>query len=609
MADWQSHYPNDDGENPEEDEENEVETKYAGRDSLIFLVDASEAMFAADGNDISPFEMTIQCIRSVYTSKIISSDRDLLAVVFFGTGTHKNSGDFKHIYVLHDLDTPGAKRVLELDKYKEETGRRHFREELGQSSDVSLGEALWVCSNLFSDVKLKLSHKRVMLFTNNDDPHANDSAKARTARTKASDLQETGIILDLLHLRKPGGFDISIFYRDIINTADGEDLSLRFEESGKVDDLLRKVRAKDFKKKAMSRLNLKLGDGLELSVGVFLLIRSVTKPWAVRLSRESNEQVKTKTRWFNRETGSLLLPSNTKRAQIYGSRQITMEKEETEELRKFDEPGLQLVGFKPLSLLKRHHHIRPAQFMYPEESIITGSTILFGALLTKCLDREVYMLCRYTNRRNTPPRFVALVPQREEVDEQKIQTMPSGFHLVFLPFADDIRKVNYPEKVVANQDQVDKVKAVIHKLRFKYRAESFENPAIQQHFRNLEALALDLPEPETTEDVTLPKNDMINKRMGQLAEEFNELVYPPGYNPEAGATYKRKAGDAGRTGDKRPKAEVVSLSEEEVRQHVRKDSLGKLTVPVLKEVCRQYGLKTGKKQELMDAISAHFTAN
>lgn len=35
-------------------------------------------------------------------------------------------------------------------------------------------------------------------------------------------------------------------------------------------------------------------------------------------------------------------------------------------------------------------------------------------------------LCRYTIRRNTPPRFVALVPQEEEVDEQKVQIAPPG---------------------------------------------------------------------------------------------------------------------------------------------------------------------------------------
>lgn len=97
-------------------------------------------MFESDGDVETPFDMTIQvrmnklliakgrafipftendflltltcvrffqCIRNVYTSKIISSDRDLLSVVFYGTENNKNSADFKHIYVLQDLDNPG----------------------------------------------------------------------------------------------------------------------------------------------------------------------------------------------------------------------------------------------------------------------------------------------------------------------------------------------------------------------------------------------------------------------------------------------------------------------------------------------------------------------
>ncbi len=47
-------------------------------------------------------------------------------------------------------------------------------------------------SNLYSDIKLRLSHKRLMIFTCRDDPHGGDGAKDRQARTKAADLKETG---------------------------------------------------------------------------------------------------------------------------------------------------------------------------------------------------------------------------------------------------------------------------------------------------------------------------------------------------------------------------------------------------------------------------------
>ncbi|XP_010582172.1 X-ray repair cross-complementing protein 6 [Haliaeetus albicilla] len=610
MSEWVSYYRSE-GPGPEEEDEDEqqegteavADYRFSGRDSLIFLVDASKAMFESDGDGVTPFDMTVQCIRNVYTSKIISSDRDLLGVVFYGTEKNKNLADFKHVYVLQELDNPGAKRVLELDQYRGDEGRVLFRETFGHNADYSLGEALWACSNLFSDVRVRLSHKRIMLFTNEDDPHANDSAKAKLARTRAGDLRDTGIILDLMHLKKPGGFDISLFYRDIINTAEDEDLGIQPGESGKLEHLMKKVRAKETNKRALVRLNLYLNKDLSLSVGVFNLIQKAYKPYPVKLYRETNEPVKTKTRMFNGKTGSLLLPSDTKRAQTYGNRQIVMEKEETEELKRFDSLGLYLIGFKPLSMLKQHHHVKPSQFIYPEESLVSGSTTLFNALLMKCLEKQVMALCRYTARRNTPPRFVALVPQEEEVDEQKVQIAPPGFHIIFLPYADDKRNVDFTEKVPASREQVEKMKEIIQKLRFKYRADSFENPVLQQHFRNLEALALDMMEPEQAEDLTMPKAEEMNRRLGNLVEEFKQLVYPPDYNPDGKAVKRKQASDS--QTEKRPK---VELSKDELRSHVQKGTLGKLTVPVLKDVCRLYGLKGGgKKQELMDALTEYFS--
>ncbi|EFB16518.1 hypothetical protein PANDA_019481, partial [Ailuropoda melanoleuca] len=579
------------------------EYTYSGRDSLIFLVDGSRAMFESQGEvELTPFDMSIQCIQSVYTNKIISSDQDLLAVVFYGTEKDKNSVNFKNIYVLQELDNPGAKRVLELDQFKGEQGKKHFQDLIGHGSDYSLSEVLWVCANLFSDVRVKMSHKRVMLFTNEDDPHGDDSAKASRARTKAGDLRDTGIFLDLMHLRKRGGFDISLFYRDIISTAEDEDLGVHFEESSKLEDLLRKVRAKETRKRVLQRLKFKLSKDIALTVGMYNMVQKAFKPPPVRLYRETNEPVKSKTRTFNVNTGSLLLPSDTKRSQNYGNRQIVLEREETEELKRFDEPGLILIGFKPLIMLKKHHYLRPSLFVYPEESLVNGSSTLFSALLTKCLEKEVMAVCRYTPRQNIPPYFVALLPQEEELDDQKIQLTPPGFQLVFLPYADDKRRVPFTEKVLANPEQIDKMKAIVQKLRFNYRSDSFENPVLQQHFRNLEALALDLMEPEQAVDLTLPKIEAIDRRLGSLVNEFKELVYPPDYNPE-GKVPKRKQGDEG-SGSKRPKME---LSAEDLRAHVSKGTLGKLTVPMLKEACRVYGLRGGlKKQELLDVLTKHF---
>ncbi|XP_008304591.1 X-ray repair cross-complementing protein 6 [Stegastes partitus] len=605
MAEWNTYYRNEDeDEEQEEGEQSGGDYRITGRDSLVFLVDASKEMFIkGEDGEPSNFDMTMQVVRSVYMSKIISSHRDLVALVFYGTEQSKNPrNSFKHVYVYHDLDEPGAKRVQDVDALRGEKGAQLAAETMG-SGATSLGDALWCCANLYSDIKLRLSHKRLMIFTCRDGPHGGDSVKDRQARTKAGDLKETGVVIDLMHLMKPGGFDVSLFFCDIISPpGDDGELGLQVEPCEKLEDLQKRVRAKEQKKRAMARLNLCLGEGLNLAVGIYATAVTARKPGAIKLYRETNEPVRSKTRTFHTQTGSLLLPSEIKKAQVYGNKQIVMERDEVDAIKKFDDPGLFLIGFKPMEKLKLHHHIRPAVFLYPEEEQVKGSACLFSALLKKCSERNVFALCRCIARRNYPPRFVALVPQHEEVDEGNAQIKPPGFNVIYLPYADDLRTLDVPHCPAASQIQVDKMKEIVSKLRFKYRGDAFENPVIQQHYRNLEALALDMMAPEDIEDLIMPKVNQMDGRLGPLVDEFKDLVYPENYNPESKPAAKRKTADAGGGAEKKPKVEVT---EGELKAHVQNGTLGKLTVPVLKEACKQFGIRTTgtKKQELIDALT------
>lgn len=89
------------------------------------------------------------------------------------------------------LFSAGAKRVRDIDALRGEKGAQLAAQTMG-SGETSLGDALWCCANLYSDIKLRLSHKRLMIFTCRDVPHDGNSAKDRQARTKAGDLRETG---------------------------------------------------------------------------------------------------------------------------------------------------------------------------------------------------------------------------------------------------------------------------------------------------------------------------------------------------------------------------------------------------------------------------------
>lgn len=595
-----------------DDDENEEEefTFQAGaqRDGLIFLIDCSKSMFDKDDEDNeeeeSHFQLCLRCAQTTLQNKIISSDKDLVGIVFYGTEKSQNPSDFKHVYVYQGLEQPGAERILELENLVDD-GLKTFEKDFGHNTAYSLNDALWTCQNMFANSSQKVGFKRIMLFTNNDNPHAGAPQLQRQAKTKAGDLKETGIELELMHLQKPNeSFEVDKFYKDLLYSAD-DDFTELANPAERLEELLTRVRSKDHKKRALRRIPLTLGPGLELGVGVYTLVRPCYKPTAVKLSRNTNEELKTHSKTYLRETGEVLMPQDLKKAQTYGGKRISFENDEINQIKNFGETGFQLMGFKPSSLLKKYYHVKPAQFIYPDETTITGSTTLFTALLKKSLERDVTAICKYISGKNFPPRFVALVPQEEEFDKHKVQISPPGFHVIYLPFADDFRKVKFEEQPKAGSEQVEKAKEMIKKMKFTFNSENFENPSLQKYWRNIEALALDRTAPEEVEDFTLPDDERMLKRAGEAIDNFKDMVFPSGYEP---GSKKRKAGGAtGNAAAKKAKTADASASID-VKKEAEEGRLGKLTVAVLKEIVKKEKISTSgtKKADLIDAINDHF---
>jgi len=66
-----------------------------------------------------------------------------------------------------------------------------------------------------------------------------------------------------------------------------------------------------------------------------------------------------------------------------------------------------------------------------------GSRRTFTALLSSMIKKGKIGLVRALTRKNASPSFCALLPQEE--GEREGWAEPGGFHLIPLPFADDIR--------------------------------------------------------------------------------------------------------------------------------------------------------------------------
>lgn len=78
---------------------------------------------------------------------------------------------------------------------------------------------------------------------------------------------------------------------------------------------------------------------------------------------------------------------------------------------------------------------------------------MFKALLDKCLEKDKFILCEILIRSNAAPRLAALIPQQEEKDDEvkHIQKCPAGFHLIYMPYADDFRQIDRKVEVKRKQ--------------------------------------------------------------------------------------------------------------------------------------------------------------
>jgi hypothetical protein len=95
----------------------------------------------------------------------------------------------------------------------------------------------------------------------------------------------------------------------------------------------------------------------------------------------------------------------------------------------------------------------------------------------------------------------------------------------------------------AANDEVELFKNVIRGLKFKYRADKFENPALQTLWRNIEATALNKGEPDEFVDLTIPSVENQNRKIAGFVDELKQMIFPPGYvmgTTKKSAAAKRK---------------------------------------------------------------------
>ena len=165
------------------------------------------------------------------------------------------------------------------------------------------------------------------------------------------------------------------------------------------------------------------------------------------------------------------------------------------------------------------------------------------------------------------------------------------------------------------------MRAVIKQLHMPkgYKPEKFSNPALQWHYRILQAIALDEEQPDKPEDHTRPKYRLIRKHAAKQVlrwgEELEEAWKADWEQPEPAVKEvkgrkRHMADDEGDEGVKPPRkkrAGADEVQDEEMRRAHEREQVQKFTVVQLKSWLASKGLETGgRKGDLVDRVDKWF---
>lgn len=619
------------------------------RELLLFAVDARKNMYEQNEDKVPLMAMVLGSVKECFKSKVIADAGDLLGVVLFGTSKMNNPNDLENIYVLLELDVPDPESILYLETL-ERTPEWMLSQfgGLERYAKLKFQNLLFTCRSLFhhsARSKTLNLRKRLLLFTDDDDPIEDAENQKNACIRQARDLVESGISIELVPLKsitsKP--FDYHLFYEDIIGGTSPPELEPSTNSTSsssyhplisKLEQLQQHIRKKQYRKRVLMYTILYLdndstkqqdtntascssqfGDGGAVGWEVYALFHRATKSRKVLLEARNNEPVRRVSISYSEQSGALVTNSNDIRYSFpFDGVACVFTPSEMEQLGHLRKYGMELIGFEHKDKLKWQYNIRPSYFLYPSDRTIKGSQFLVSVLWRQMLQQNQIAIVRVRFRRYSHPRLAALVPQ-EEKKNQSSQGLgePCGFRLIWLPFAEDIRKEwrnQYPKwNNLPSKQCVQAAMNLISKLSIpSYQPTNYSDPDIQQYYNGLQALALNqsnLPQVKDTLDVD--DVQMANVAKKQL-QEWSQYVHeePIGIMKQEKTCSSSQQSTVIHNMEKnraKQYLEELELDWKALAADYSGNGLEKQNMTTLKMFCTAHDLKkSGRKAELIERI-------
>lgn len=553
---WWENQNEGDGDDSDADEESEFKNS---SDRIIFLIDARVSMFQANANGEIQFFNCLKVALEVLKSKIIADDASSIGITFFGTREKDSPEGPDNVFTFLPLGPPSAARIRQLQMIINSPGEfdRLISHQSIEKKSCPLKQALWTCSQSFATKDLKKNDfKRIWLFTNDDNPNAGFPVEQKATVTVARDCSQAGIEISLWHLNAGDrNFDPKTYYfqllvaasadgdSDVESSIDNRMLGAGFDG---FDSLLASVRRKAYRKRRLCSTQFSLDprtgttdenqQKVHMGVQIFVAIHIAKKPTHTWLHSATNQPVKSITRYIASNTGEVVANDQIDTYVEVGSDQISISKERTDELKYLGNVpgvGLRLICFIPADRLPRDYNISTPYLLYPHEKAVKGSALMFEALLRNCAKKKVLPVVRFNRTDRTSPRLAVLWPQLEEVDEDGCQVVPPAFHLIPMPFSDELRfcPVRGDPELVIPEEAQSAARDLVLALKdatpeeFRYDKE-IENPVLRLFYAVLQAVALnsDTLEWQAQRDDNMRPSAELNAKCDAAAVAFRDAV-------------------------------------------------------------------------------------
>ena len=254
-----------------------------------------------------------------------------------------------------------------------------------------------------------------------------------------------------------------------------------------LNSLLSSINSKAVARRALfSNLPLEIGPGFKISVKGYIIFKrqEPSRSCYIWLNGENAQIAKGVTTQMADDSARTVEKVEVKKAYKFGGEQVIFTPEEIASLRYFGDPGIRVIGFKPMSMLPIWANLRPSTFIYPSEEDYVGSTRVFSALQQKLLRDDKMGVAWFVARKNAAPVIAAIIPGAEKLGDSGEQLIPPGMWIVPLPFADDIRQNPETTLIRAPDSLVDLMRSVIQQLQLpkaQYSPEKYPNPGMSHN--------------------------------------------------------------------------------------------------------------------------------